>query len=124
MLCYLLNGVEAIAFVAAGYLFGKDVNRGRAEKAEAKADSAQLIVTNTQNRAVEAETKGKNLALFITTKVNKIIAIQAKRFAEESFTDSYTNSIENSLLELADVATKQFLVDQENPLETRSPTTE
>jgi hypothetical protein len=36
---FLLNGVEAVAFAAAGYLFGREVNRGRAENAEQLAGS-------------------------------------------------------------------------------------
>jgi hypothetical protein len=35
---YLLNGIQAIAFAGAGFLFGKEVNRGRAEVAEQTAD--------------------------------------------------------------------------------------
>ena len=31
---YLLSGVEAIAFAAAGFLFGKEVHRKQAENAE------------------------------------------------------------------------------------------
>lgn len=45
---FLLNGVEAIAFAAAGYLFGREVHRGVAES-EAK-------------RAKETEKKGQALA--------------------------------------------------------------
>lgn len=36
---FLLNGVEAVAFAAAGFLFGREVNRGRAENAEQLASS-------------------------------------------------------------------------------------
>lgn len=113
---YLLTGVEAVAFAAAGYLFGKDVNRVRAENAEEEVDKCREIASNAQKIAVEAETKGKSLALLIITKANKLTATQAKSPAEGSFTDLYTSSIENSLFELADVAAKQFLVDQEKPI--------
>jgi hypothetical protein len=52
---YLLNGVEAIAFAAAGYLFGREVNRGRAQNAEALAQTER-------NRATQAEAKGQTLS--------------------------------------------------------------
>jgi preprotein translocase subunit SecF len=52
---YLLNGVEAVAFAAAGFLFGREVNRGRAENAEIRANQAE-------NTAKEKEQEAKNLA--------------------------------------------------------------
>lgn len=38
---FLLTGLEAVAFAGAGYLFGRDVHRVRAEKAEARADTSE-----------------------------------------------------------------------------------
>lgn len=55
---YLLNGVEAVAFAAAGYLFGREVNRGRAENAEKRADQAE-------DTAKEKEQDAKNLAVAV-----------------------------------------------------------
>lgn len=52
---YLLNGVEAIAFAAAGYLFGREVNRGRAQNAEE-------LARTERNRADQSEAKGQTLA--------------------------------------------------------------
>ncbi|HEX6904894.1 MAG TPA: hypothetical protein VF789_34620 [Thermoanaerobaculia bacterium] len=52
---YLLNGVEAVAFAAAGFLFGREVNRGRAENAERRADQAE-------NTAKDKEQEAKSLA--------------------------------------------------------------
>jgi hypothetical protein len=52
---FLLNGVEAVAFAAAGYLFGREVNRGRAENAEELAKSEGV-------RAGKAEAQGQALA--------------------------------------------------------------
>jgi len=56
-LVFLLNGVEAIAFAAAGYLFGKEVNRQRAEKAEERADAAEGDATS--GRALATVVKAK-----------------------------------------------------------------
>jgi len=39
---YLLSGVEAVAFAAAGFIFGREVNRQRAEKAEQRASKSEL----------------------------------------------------------------------------------
>jgi hypothetical protein len=38
---YLLSGVEAVVFAAVGWLFGKEVHREQAEKAEANAQAAE-----------------------------------------------------------------------------------
>ncbi len=38
---YVFGATEAIAFAAVGWLFGREVNRERAVKAEASADKAQ-----------------------------------------------------------------------------------
>lgn len=38
---HLLNGVEAVAFAAAGYLFGKEVHRREAKRADERAQEAQ-----------------------------------------------------------------------------------
>jgi len=59
---YLLSGVEAIAFAAAGFIFGREVNRQRAEKAEKRASEAQAQKEESQQRAVSFETKGYALA--------------------------------------------------------------
>jgi hypothetical protein len=58
---YLLNGFEAIAFAAAGYLFGKEVHRQQAENAEKRADKAQDEASDAQDSANEALTKGYRL---------------------------------------------------------------
>lgn len=54
-LVYLLSGVEAIAFAAAGYFFGREVNRARAEGAEKRADEAQTNASQAQAIATEAK---------------------------------------------------------------------
>ena len=55
---YLLSGVEAIAFAAAGFIFGREVNRQRAQKAEERAFEAEAQNVVTLKRAVALETKG------------------------------------------------------------------
>jgi hypothetical protein len=58
---YLLNGVEAIAFAAAGFLFGREVQRGRAESAERRAENAEAVAVENQEDA----TKGRSLATMV-----------------------------------------------------------
>jgi hypothetical protein len=58
---YLFGSVEAIAFAAAGFLFGREVNRQRAEKAEARADKAQKEAGDA--REGEADVKAKAITL-------------------------------------------------------------
>lgn len=62
---YLLNGIEAIAFAAAGFLFGREVHRGAAQASEKRAESAEQRADSVEERAhtldQEAE-KGKTLA--------------------------------------------------------------
>ena len=66
---YLLSGVEAIAFAAAGYFFGSEVNRKAAENAKQDAEAAKddaaaanERATDAEKVAIEAKTKGKALA--------------------------------------------------------------
>jgi hypothetical protein len=74
---YLLGGVEAIAFAAAGYFFGREVNRQRAESAEEQADQAgqqaeqaRSAALEAEKRATEAETKGKSLKAAIAAEAS------------------------------------------------------
>ncbi|ADD27261.1 hypothetical protein [Meiothermus ruber] len=62
---YLFAGVEAIAFAAAGYLFGREVHRARAEQAEARAHHAEEQWQRWSRRALEAEAKGQSLSTTI-----------------------------------------------------------
>ena len=51
-LIYLFSGVEAIVFAAAGFLFGREVNRKRAENAEEEKKEVQ-----EEKKQVEIEKK-------------------------------------------------------------------
>ncbi len=52
---YVFGAAEAIAFAAVGWMFGKEVNRQRAESAEATAEQAQ-------EEALKEHGKGAKLA--------------------------------------------------------------
>jgi hypothetical protein len=59
---YLLSGVEAIVFAAVGWLFGKEVHRERAEKAEATAAKAADGQLEATTEAAAQKQKGLSLA--------------------------------------------------------------
>lgn len=60
-LVYLLSGVEAIAFAAAGYFFGREVNRKRAESAEKRVDVAQANASEAQAKMTAAMQKAAGM---------------------------------------------------------------
>lgn len=62
---YLFSGVEAIAFAAAGFLFGKEVHRKRAESAEGRSEKAENEATTSRAEAIEAKTNGEAIVDFI-----------------------------------------------------------
>lgn len=69
-LIYLFSGVEAIVFAAAGFLFGKEVNRKRAEQAEIEKDHAKKQAVGEHNKglilaamAVQGETTSRDTSL-------------------------------------------------------------
>ncbi len=62
---YLFSGVEAIVFAATGFLFGKEVHRKQAEKAE----KAEARANNAETESVENKTKLKVLSDSINVKV-------------------------------------------------------
>lgn len=72
---YLLSGVEAIAFAAAGYFFGSEVYRKTAEAAQKdaedardEADAAGQRANEAELEAVDANARGQALAASITAK--------------------------------------------------------
>jgi len=68
---YVAGGVEAIAFAAAGYLFGKEVHREQAEQANTRANDAQRERATEQTRADTATTNGRALRAQIGLKGQK-----------------------------------------------------
>ncbi|HEX8556638.1 MAG TPA: hypothetical protein VF668_00975 [Pyrinomonadaceae bacterium] len=65
---YLFSGVEAIAYAAAGFLFGREVHRQRAEQAEQRAGSEQQRASEAEKKATEETTKGQTLRRVIEAK--------------------------------------------------------
>lgn len=69
-LTYMSGGMEAIAFAAAGYLFGKEVNRQQAQDATADKKQAQAA-------AKTATDNGNKLKTLILTKLEVHKAMQS-----------------------------------------------
>jgi hypothetical protein len=59
---YLFGGVEAIAFAAAGYFFGKEVHRAQAEDAKKDAANAKKDAKAAQDAKAVAENEKAKLA--------------------------------------------------------------
>ena len=64
----LYGTVEALAFTAAGYLFGKEVHREQAAKAEQRADKKTADAEQAKTEAADAKAKGVSLKNLIETK--------------------------------------------------------
>lgn len=97
-LLYLYGGIEALAFAAAGYLFGREVHRQQAENAEKRADQ------KTKEAAV-AERKGEQLASSILTTTR----IHQGAVRHESVAQGRTEQIEGGDLQaLADLASTLY----------------
>ena len=59
---YLYSGLEALAYAAAGFIFGREVNRQRAEQAEKRANVAQDKADIAQVAAAKSVANGEALA--------------------------------------------------------------
>ncbi len=64
-LIYLFSGVEAIVFAAAGFLFGREVNRKRAENAEEEKKWADKQKQEAEKQAVEERKKALILGTMV-----------------------------------------------------------
>nr|MUH38703.1 hypothetical protein [Zobellia laminariae] len=64
-LIYLFSGVEAIVFAAVGFLFGKEVNRQRAEKAETEKKAVEEQKEKIKDEKVAEHNKGLVLGAMI-----------------------------------------------------------
>jgi hypothetical protein len=59
---FLYSGLEALAYAAAGFLFGREVNRQRADRAEDDAAKSQAIAFDAQSTAAASVANGQALA--------------------------------------------------------------
>ena len=68
---YLLNGLEALAFAGAGFFFGREVNRQRAERAEDAKNAADARADQATDTAADAKAKGLALATTIRSQAQQ-----------------------------------------------------
>jgi hypothetical protein len=103
----LYGTVEALAFTAAGYLFGKEVHREQAAKAEARANTKATEAENAKTDAAEAKAKGRNLKQLIDTKRKSTSTAGGDAF--ESAREAAGDAIHRRhLAEIADFAERLF----------------
>lgn len=53
-LVYLLTGLEAVAFAGAGWIFGKEVHRAEAQRAEQEVQTERQRASDSEDRAQKA----------------------------------------------------------------------
>ncbi len=61
-LVFIYGGVEAAGLAAIGFFFGKEVNRARAEGAEARAKEAETAARTAENQRAKAKQRLFDLA--------------------------------------------------------------
>ncbi len=66
---FLFSGVEAIAFSAAGFLFGREVNRQRADTAEETSKNLSEKTNDAVAKSAEAIANGRALRALIDAKL-------------------------------------------------------
>jgi hypothetical protein len=74
---YVLTGIEAVAFAAAGFLFGSEVHRRRAESAEERAEENQGKADNAEKEAARVRAGAQAL----TTQIEAKLGTQPERLA-------------------------------------------
>lgn len=99
----LFSGVEAIVFAAAGFLFGREVNRKRAQNAE----EAKKLAEKQKEAAKKQEVEERKNALILGA-----MAIQSERMSSQA-TDQRTAlegmaPKENPLGSIAETARKMY----------------
>ena len=97
----LYGAIEAIAFTAVGWVFGREVNRQRAESAESKAKEAEGKALEEAKQASEARAKGHSLRVAIEEKRRPDGEIQGQAALREGASSQ-------DLSELARIAERLF----------------
>ncbi len=107
---YLFAGVEAIAFAAAGFLFGREVNRQRAEKAEARADKSQKDATDAKTTTADVLSKAKSLKELASLKAGGQTQKAARYgpLGAEAATVATQTATQADLEEVAELARRLF----------------
>ena len=74
---FLYGGVEALAFAAAGFLFGKEVHRQQAETRKSGQTKRRRRPRLPGRKAASVKAKGQSLKTMVTAKVERASAAPA-----------------------------------------------
>jgi hypothetical protein len=106
---YLFAGIEAIAYAAAGFLFGREVHRQRAEQAERRASTEEERATEAVKQSAEVTAKGKALKQVIEAKMTSSLTRSDNMEILESFEkDEPVTARRSDLDELSRIAKELF----------------
>ncbi|MGP0016980.1 MAG: hypothetical protein ACLPHP_00310 [Candidatus Sulfotelmatobacter sp.] len=105
---YLYGAVEAIAFAAAGFLFGREVNRQRAENAEATARDKTEEASRAKEGAAAANANGQSLTKAIIAKLTTQTTGALYDSLGRSNTAAVQTLAQSQLEELAEFAKSLF----------------
>jgi len=106
---YLFAGVEAIAYAAAGFLFGREVHRQQAQQAEHRADSAQKRASVAEEKAALQTANGQALKRVIEAKMAHRTSLHPAMKVIETFEASAATPADQSdLSELSRIANELF----------------
>ena len=98
---FVVAGIEALAYAAAGFLFGREVHRQWAERAESRAARAEARAVEAETRTLEAEKRGAEAAACGRS-------LAAAVHAKASRARQGTAATPADLLELDDLATRSY----------------
>lgn len=101
---FLLGGIEAVAFAATGWIFGREVNRAAVAQSQKQANEAQAEAKAQRERAVEAVTSGRRLRDSIIAKAG----IAGGGRPQDAFADGAVDAAPTELQELAALAQRAF----------------
>jgi hypothetical protein len=76
---YLIAGIEAIVFVAVGFVFGKDVARKAQQNAENIANTSQQTASQAINEKEQAQQKTQDIKKSLISLAEAVIAEQNMR---------------------------------------------
>lgn len=103
----LYGGAEAFTFAAAWFLFGKEVSRERADKAESRAESArqeasqaQQQVRDAQQKAATAEAETRHIVKTVRAQATRQKA-ESKSFGVLGVSDEQADAVQAALQQLA-----------------------
>jgi hypothetical protein len=106
----LMQALGAVALTAAGFLFGREVNRKRAENAEERAESVHQLAIAAKEQAAQSTSNGKALAAAIQAKAKQLSTSQPSTGGLEAMgpVEESQGQATGHLDELADLASHLF----------------